>query len=163
MSEAEKITSAKEALLQAAQTLFVTITGETGRPEIGTSPFYRNEDGAIYIYTSQLAAHVRALLAGHKARFLIIADEQDSQNIWARLRLNFEADYEVIPRESAAFSEMIPVLEAHFGATMSLIKQFSDFHLVKITPTNGVCVTGFAAAYHITGPDFEIGPKLERS
>ena len=106
---------------------------------------------------------MQGLLKGANARFLIIADESKSQNIWARVRLNFTADYRIIERNSPEFEQTIPMMEDALGATMSLIKSFKDFHLIKITPTTGTLVTGFASAYNITGPSFTIGDQLRKS
>ena len=39
---------------------------------------------------------------------------------------------------------------------MELIREFTDFHLFKITPIKGSLVTGFAAAFAIEGDEFAI-------
>ena len=49
------------------------------------------------------------------------------------------------------------------GPTMDLIKQFTDFHLLQITPIEGVLVTGFAAAYKVDGPQFTISEHLSKT
>ena len=46
---------------------------------------------------------------------------------------------------------------------MDLIQQFSDFHLLQITPQDGVLVTGFAAAYKVQGPFFTISEHLSKT
>lgn len=163
MSDIKKIEIARDVLLEKAQTLFVTVTDDEGAPDVGSSPFLRDEAGCFYIYTSQLSSHVRALLAGNKATFLIIADEASSPNIWARIRLKFTSRTDIIERTSPAFQDIADKMEAHFGPTMGLIRQFSDFHLVKITPIKGTIVTGFAAAFDVEGPHFAIGNQLVKS
>lgn len=163
MSDIEKIEKAKDALLQKAQTLFVSVTGDDGMPDFGTSPFLRDEAGHFYIYTSELSAHVKALIAGNEARFMLIADEAASQNLWARVRVKFTAHREVIERGSPAFHAIADKMEPKFGPTMALIRQFSDFHMVKITPISGLIVTGFASAYSVTGPDFTIGAQVKNA
>lgn len=160
MSDIEKIEKARDALLQNAQTVLVSVTGDDGIPDMGTSPFWRDEMGHFYIYTSELSAHVKALIAGNAARFMLIADEGASQNIWARVRVKFTAHHEVIARDSLAFQRIADKMEPEFGPTMALIRQFSDFHMVKITPIAGVIVTGFASAFNVTGPDFTIGAQV---
>ena len=158
-----KIADARDALLQEAQTLLVSVTGDDGVPDMGSSPFLRDEAGHFYIYTSELSAHVKALVAGNEARFMLIADEGASQNIWARVRVKFTAQHEVIERGSDAFHAIADRMEPEFGPTMALIRQFSDFHMVKITPIDGVIVTGFASAFVVTGPDFTIGAQVSGS
>ena len=163
MSNRKKIEEARDDLLERARTLLVTVTGDDGVPDMSTSPYLRDEDGAIYIYSSALSAHLRALIAGNQARFMIIADESQSQNIWARLRLKFLADSKVIDRDSPAFIAIADRMESHFGPTMGLIRQFVDFHMVKITPKTGVIVTGFASAYHVSGADFTVGEQIKQT
>jgi len=46
---------------------------------------------------------------------------------------------------------------------MQLIREFSDFHLFKISPVAGVLVTGFAAAYQVKGEHFELIAHLRSS
>jgi putative heme iron utilization protein len=163
VTDSEKIEKARDALLKQAQTVLVSVTGDDGIPDMGTSPFLRDEAGHIYIYTSELSAHVKALMAGNEARFMLIADENASQNIWARLRVKFTAKREVIERGSDEFHAIADKMEPEFGPTMALIRQFSDFHMVKITPIEGVIVTGFASAFVVTGPDFAIGAQVRRT
>ena len=163
LSDIEKVTVARDELLANAQTILISVSAADTEPQIGSSPFIRDGEGHFYIYTSDLSAHVQELLKGANARFLIIADESKSQNIWARVRLNFNADYHIIERNSPEFKQTIPMMEDALGATMSLIKSFKDFHLIKITPTTGTLVTGFASAYNITGPSFKIGDQLRKS
>ena len=163
MSNIEKVIMARDHLLRCARALLVTVDNAEGAPDIGSSPFWRDEEGCFYIYTSQLSAHVRGLLNGQDARFLIIADESHSQNIWARVRVNFESQCQVIQRNSDDFHVIIPKLEKAFGPTMSLIKSFEDFHLLKLTPTKGTLVTGFAAAFAVSGPLFDIGAQVKTS
>ena len=149
--------------MQQVKTIFVSVTGDDGIPDLGTSPFIRDDMGSFYIYTSTLSAHVRALIKGNATRFLLIADEGQSQNIWARLRLKFTASVEVIERGTEQFNKTADEMEASFGATMGLIRQFSDFQMVKITPKRGVIVTGFASAFDVEGPEFQIGSQVTKS
>ena len=60
MSHAE-IIAARDAVL-AQKSLTVAVFDDKFVPEMGVSPFIRRDDG-IFIYTSHLAGHVRALLA----------------------------------------------------------------------------------------------------
>jgi len=163
VSDIEKIENARNALLQTARTLLVSVTGDDGIPDMGSSPFLRDEAGCFYIYTSELSGHVKALIAGNEARFMLIADEDASQNIWARVRVKFTAHRDIIKRGSEAFHAIADKMEPEFGPTMGLIRQFSDFHMVKITPITGVIVTGFASAFVVTGPEFTIGAQVKNA
>ena len=163
VSKLEKIAQSRDALLKTARTLTVCVTGADGTPDLGTSPFIRDDAGCFYIYTSQLSSHVRALLAGQPAHFMVIADESTSQNIWARVRIKFDAEVQIIARDSQDFNDIAAKMADPFGPTMALIKDFSDFHMIKLTPQKGVIVTGFASAYEVEGPHFTIGAQLVKS
>ena len=166
MSDLEKVIIARDKLIENAKTLIVVAQladEEGGGPDLGFSPFIRDDEGCFYIYTSQLSAHVRALLQGNAARFILAADESASQNIWARVRLKFEANIIAIERDDSDFAAKMDRMQDALGPTMGLIRNFSDFHLFKITPTTGILVTGFAAAYAVTGPEFTITEHLSQS
>lgn len=163
VSKLEKIAQSRDALLKTARTLTVCVTGADGTPDLGTSPFIRDDAGCFYIYTSQLSSHVRALLAGQPAHFMVIADESTSQNIWARVRIKFDAEVQIIARDSQDFNDIAAKMADPFGPTMALIKDFTDFHMIKLTPQKGVIVTGFASAYEVEGPHFTIGAQLVKS
>ena len=79
------------------------------------------------------------------------------------MRVKFDADIEVIERNSQDFRDIAAKMAEPFGPTMALIKDFTDFHMIKLTPKKGVIVTGFASAYEVEGPEFTIGAQLVKS
>ena len=165
MSDVKKVEKARDTLLETAQTLVIATLSneEDGQIETGFSPFARLDDGSFIIYTSRLSAHVRALLSGQPAQFTIIQDEKAAANIWARHRLKFSATITEIAREDEQFEHYCALIGARSGPTMGLIQQFTDFHMLKIAPQNGVLVTGFAAAYKVEGPHFTITEHLSKT
>jgi putative heme iron utilization protein len=46
---------------------------------------------------------------------------------------------------------------------MDLIRDFTDFHMLKLVPTSGVMVLGFATAYQLDGPGLDIAEHLRES
>lgn len=165
MSDVKKVEKARDDLLQNARSLTIATISDTAKSQIetGFSPFARLEDGAFIIYTSRLSAHVRALLAGNSAQFTVIQDEAAASNIWARHRLKFTAAIAEIPRDDERFEAYCALIGARSGPTMELIQQFTDFHLLKLTPQDGVLVTGFASAYKVEGPYFTITEHLSKT
>ena len=162
VKKAEKL---RDKLLSSAQTIGISILTPTaegqGMPDIGFAPFIRLE-GSFYIYSSDLSSHIRSLIAGQPVQFFLIADEESSQNIWARVRLKFRASVEELSREDAAFDSLLNSIGDKHGPVMDLIRSFTDFHLFKITPERGNLVTGFAAAFEVEGADFEITTLLRQ-
>ena len=155
----------RDKLLASAQTLGISVlVDEDSRlfADVGHAPFVRKQE-CFYIYSSHLSAHVRALVNGAEAQFFLIEDESVAQNIWARVRMKFSAEVSELSRDDPQFSELCDdIAEAH-GPVMEMIRNFTDFHLFKIKPEQGVLVTGFAQAFSITGPMFELTEHLSKS
>jgi putative heme iron utilization protein len=162
VKKAEKL---RDELLASAQTLGITILSPSKEgeelPDIGFAPFIRHA-GCFYIYSSDLSSHIRSLIAGQPAQFFLIADEGRSPNIWARVRMKFTADVIEIDRDAAEFQTILDDIGNAHGPVMDLIREFTDFHLFKMTPINGSLVTGFAAAFTIEGADFTITEHLRQ-
>ena len=148
--------------LFAQKTILIGARGETGHPEMGVTPFIYYS-GALFIYPSRLSAHVRAVLAHRQGQFLLIEDEQMAQNIWARVRLKFDADVDEIDRKDASFAPLCDAFKTVHGSIMDLIRNFADFHMLRLRPRSGVLVTGFARAYRVEGEKFAITEHLKNS
>jgi putative heme iron utilization protein len=154
------ILAARDALL-AQKSLTVAVLDKSAVPDMGVSPFIRRDDG-LYIYTSHLASHVQALLAQKRASFIIALDEVDTVNIWARHRLKFTGIVTEVARDYPNFSGLCDDFTGAHGNTMPLIKNFTDFHMLRIIPENGVLVLGFAKAFLVKGASFDIVAHLSR-
>jgi putative heme iron utilization protein len=155
----KKTEKSRDELLASAQTLGISILSHSSDdavlPDSGFAPFIR-QNGQFYIYSSRLSSHIRSLIDGQPAQFFLIADEGVSQNIWARVRLKFTARTTVIARDADNFQQILDKIGAAHGPVMDLIRDFTDFHLFEITPERGTLVTGFAAAFEVEGPDFNL-------
>ena len=156
----DSILVARDNLL-AQKSLTVAVLDESAVPDMGVSPFIRRDDG-LFIYTSHLASHVQALLAQKRASFIITLDEVDTVNIWARHRLKFSGTVSEVARNDRDFSGLCDSFTGAHGNTMPLIKNFTDFHMLRITPENGVLVLGFAKAFLVKGASFDIMAHLSR-
>ena len=152
----------RDALFAAAQTILMAAPGADGIPEMGVSPvvWYAGE---MFIYPSRLSAHVRALLKAKRATFLVIEDEDRAQNIWARKRIKFNSELSEIDRKNEIFDVVCDAFASRHGPTMGLIRDFTDFHLLRLRPTDGVMVLGFAKAYQLVGPDLAVKAHLRQS
>jgi len=155
----EMLKGQRDRLLSQKTIIMAALDAETG-PEMGVTPFIRFA-GALAIYPSRLSAHVRALLAVGLGQFLLVEDEGAAQNLWARKRLKFNADVKEIRRDDPYFGPMCDAFLATHGSTMNLIRDFTDFHMLRIEPKSGVLVTGFGKAFALRGPDFVITDHLK--
>ena len=149
----------RDRLLAEARTVLMAAPGGDAMPEMGVTPLVRM-NGAFYIYPSRLSAHVRAVLAAGKATFMVIEDELKAQNIWARKRLNFNSEIIEIKRKSNEFDAVCNVFADTHGPTIGLIRDFSDFHLLRLQPLGGVMVLGFAQAYRLSGEALDVTKHL---
>ncbi|MDA9639556.1 hypothetical protein N9T38_00770 [SAR116 cluster bacterium] len=152
----------RDSILKSGQTLIIAAQDSGGFPQMGVTPTIRM-NGHFYIYPSRLSAHVRAMLAAGEAQFLIIEDEGNAQNIWARKRIKFDSDIIEIKRKSDEFNEASKAFSKAHGPTMDLIRDFTDFHLLKLLPREGVMVLGFAKAFALSGLNLQITKHLSES
>ena len=149
----------RDWLLAEARTVLMAAPGDNAMPEMGVTPLVRM-NGAFYIYPSKLSAHVRAVMADGKAAFMVIEDESKTQNIWARKRLKFDSELVEIDRNSDEFNAVCDVFADTHGPTMGLIRDFSDFHLLRLRPRGGLMVLGFAQAYRLSGEALDVTEHL---
>ena len=156
----EKIEAVRDQLLQL-RTLCLAVNSADNVPEMGVSPFIRG-DGGLYIYTSHLSQHVRDLLKQGVATCMICEDEGDSVNIWGRNRLKFCVEAVEISRRDVNFDILCHEFTAAHGSTMDLIRDFTDFHMIRLTPQKGILVLGFAKAFIVSGPNFDISAHISK-
>ena len=91
---------------------------------------------------------------------MLIKDEQDTKNIWARVRMKFQAKVSIIRRNVSDFQEITDIISNKHGNTIDIIKEFKDFHLIKIIPIQGTIITGFGSAYNLIGMSLEVKSKI---
>ena len=156
--EIKQIELKKKKLIENNNSIIISVN-EDDVTDLGYAPyiFYENY---YYIFVSELSTHVKLLLKKNVGTFMIINDETNSQNIWARIRLKFSAKIEVIIRDSEDFSIICEKIRYKHGKTMNLIKQFSDFHLIKIIPSRGTFISGFGNAFNLEGQYLNVINKI---
>lgn len=156
--EIKQIELKKKKLIENNNSIIISVN-EDDVTDLGYAPyiFYENY---YYIFVSELSTHVKLLLKKNVGTFMIINDETISQNIWVRFRLKFSAKIEVIIRDSEDFSIVCEKIRYKHGKTMNLIKQFSDFHLIKIIPSRGTFISGFGNAYNLEGQYLNVINKI---
>ena len=156
--EIKQIELKKKKLIENNNSIIISVN-EDDVTDLGYAPyiFYENY---YYIFVSELSTHVKLLLKQKVGTFMIINDETNSQNIWARIRLKFSAKIKVVIRDSEDFSIICEKIRYKHGKTMNLIKQFSDFHLIKIIPSRGTFISGFGNAYNLEGQYLNVINKI---
>lgn len=143
--------SSFEKLKKETKTLHLSSLTNEGKPNASYAPFVTDNKGCFYIFISGLASHTQDLLSNPIASILLIRDEQDSKQIFARQRASYQCDVEIVDRESADFNVILDQMEDRFGNVVTLLKGLSDFILFRFRPYQGQFVMGFGKAYKLKG------------
>lgn len=143
------------ALKQSVQSVVLSTLGEEGEPHSGYTPFIfddaEDSDHHIIIFVSQLALHTRDLLANSKASVMLIADESASDQIFARTRVSYQCNAQVIHKDSQRYDELLDRMQVTHGKMIGLLRTLPDFVLFRLEPLHGQFVMGFGQAFALTG------------
>jgi len=128
-----------------------TISAE-GLPNATYAPF-AFDNKAYYILVSDLVAHGQNLKTNRNVSILMIEDESDCKNIYARKRLTFDTRAELVNRQTEDWTQGVSALKARFGDIIDNLSQLGDFNLYRLVPESGRYVKGFGQAFTISGAD----------
>lgn len=123
-----------------------------GKPHTSYAPFAFSENG-YYILVSDLATHGQNLKLSKAVSIMMIEDESEARNIFARRRLSFDTEAVLIDRESAQWQSAIELMHIRFGEIIDNLSQLTDFHLYRLHPLIGRYVKGFGQAFDVSGED----------
>lgn len=138
-------------LLESAKTLQLATLDASGEPSISYAPFVRDDEGHFYIFISGLASHTQEVLQHPVVAVMVIADEQDARQIFARTRATYRCAAEVVAREMAIYPQILDAMEERFGNVVSLLRGLGDFVMFRLTPQSGRFVMGFGQAFVLAG------------
>ena len=74
--------------------------------------------------------------------------------------MKFQAKVSIIKRNVSDFQEITDIISNKHGNTIDIIREFKDFHLIKIIPIQGTIITGFGSAYNLIGMSLEVKSKI---
>ncbi|MFD1217457.1 HugZ family pyridoxamine 5'-phosphate oxidase [Microbulbifer celer] len=129
-------------------------------PHASTAPFLA-ADGNFYLFISDLSEHAANLKANNKASVIFNADEADTKQAFARLRVTFNVDAAIIDREQPLWQQRIEQLREKFGPVIDHLKDLEDFHLFELKPSGGRYVKGFGQAYALEGLEKQVALHLK--
>ncbi|MCC4798639.1 heme utilization protein HutZ [Enterovibrio norvegicus] len=136
----------------ARKTLQLGTVDKDGKPHTSYAPFAFSEQG-YYILVSDLATHGQNLKHSKAVSIMMIEDENEARSIFARRRLSFDTNAELIERESALWQQGIDVMQTRLGEMIDNLSQLGDFRLYRLNPEIGRYVKGFGQAFDVTGED----------
>lgn len=134
------------------KTLQLATINADGIPNATYAPFAFDSNG-YYILVSDIAAHGKNLKTNRNVSILMIEDESECKNIYARKRLTFDTRAELVERHTQQWQQGISALKARFGEMVDNLSQLGDFNLYCLVPDSGRYVKGFGQAFVISGDD----------
>lgn len=145
----EALSTACKLLQQSKKTLLLSSLSQSGNPEISYTPYISDSAGNFYIFISDLAAHATNLRHHANASVMFIADEDQSQNLFARERITYQCNVTELCRTDKQTEEMLDSMATSFGNIISMLRGLGDFNMFRLTPVKGSYVVGFGKAYAI--------------
>lgn len=134
------------------QTLQLATIGENGIPNATYAPFAFDRQG-YYILVSDIAAHGKNLKTNRNVSILLVEDESEAKQIYARKRLTFDTQAELVEKHSEQWQQGVGALKQRFGEIIDNLSQLGDFNLYRLNPKSGRYVKGFGQAFEISGND----------
>jgi hypothetical protein len=138
------------AMLESRKSLMLSSLDLNGKPYASYAPFAIGED-CFYILISEIAVHGRNLQINPEVSVLIIEDEDSASELFARLRVNYAMNAELIEYQTDVWQLGLDSLCQRHGERITGLSSMSDFKLFKLTPQGGRFVKGFGKAYQIEG------------
>ncbi len=138
------------ARLISAQLWFALGTvDQSAVPSVSYVPF-APVDGAFGMVVSRLAAHTVNLLARRRASVLLVDDDVQQRDAYARARFSIGVAASPHAPESAKADAIWSALEARQGATVRTLRALPDFQAISLEPVSGRLVLGFASAHDLS-------------
>ena len=150
---------------QARHSIILSTVDLKGVSETSITPFITDDAGNLYILISELAQHTQNILhllselpsdlktikESQCISGLVVADEPELEQLFARERLTLQLSPSEIYRESKRFSVLVMQFEQKFGEVISLLANLPDFHLIQLRVVKGGYVRGFGQAFTFEG------------
>ncbi|MDX2422892.1 MAG: pyridoxamine 5'-phosphate oxidase family protein [Amphritea sp.] len=136
--------------INSRQSLQLATIDDENQPYASYSPFAIGDD-CLYVLLSEMAVHASNLRANPKAAVMIIQDEDSANELFARVRVNYSIEAELLTHSTEQWTLGINALANRHGDRVNKLSQLSDFKLFKLKPTGGRYVKGFGRAYTLAG------------
>ncbi|MDY6940304.1 MAG: pyridoxamine 5'-phosphate oxidase family protein [Cyanobacteriota bacterium] len=131
------------------ESLMLSTVSADGIPNASYAPFVRDERKNFYIYVSGLSTHTQNLHATSRASILLIDDESETSQIFARRRLTFDCSATLLDRDRQSWTQIADEFADRFGEIVGVLRGLADFRIFQLTPSGGRFAIGFGAAYQI--------------
>lgn len=146
----EKVAAEVLAFINSRRSLMLSTLTPDGEPYASYAPF-TCVDGQIYLLLSEIAIHAVNLQNNRVASVLIIEDEDSAEELFARRRVSYMVQSEMIKTESEAWHTGVGYLADRLGPRIEGLSKLTDFKLFRLTPRRGRYVKGFGKAFALEG------------
>jgi heme utilization protein HutZ len=133
-------------------TLQLATLNPHGKPQVSYTPFAFTQQG-YYILISDIAEHGKNIKVNKGVSIMMVEDEAEAKNVYARKRLTFDTVATLIEKTSDEGEQAIAALRERFGVMADNLSQLGDFNLYRLTPNSGRYVKGFGQAFNVSGGD----------
>ncbi|MBI2109139.1 MAG: pyridoxamine 5'-phosphate oxidase family protein [Parcubacteria group bacterium] len=156
--------------VEKRKTLILATSSAEGKPTASYAPFVKSGT-SFYVFLSTTVPRTGDILETKQVSVLLIADECESKNIFARHRIEMLCRAVMISREYSLYETTLALFRKKFGKIFDEMPKLADFKLFCLTPTGVVrYVKGFGQAYdlyadltlstRVTGPGHT--PRVEK-
>jgi hypothetical protein len=149
-----------DALRSRCRSLILATLDADGTPQASPAPFVRDARGRYCVFVSGLSPHTAHLATGRPVGILLVEDEADALQIFARRRLSHSCTVEEIGGGTADWDGYLTAFGERFGPVVDVLRSLPDFRLFRLTPETGRFVRGFGQAYRVVGGSLQaLGPN----
>ena len=141
--------------MKNSKSVYISSVDDNKKPEISYSPCIVDNEKKVYILVSDLSKRTLSLVQGFNVSLMFIEPEDQCEDLYARIRLNFDCSTEQIYRQTEKWNKQIPVFLDKFGDIINILKSLRDFKMFCFSPINGTFVKGFGKAYTIEGESLD--------
>lgn len=145
-----RVQSDLETFLASRRSLVLGTQAEDGRVELSVAPFVASEEG-FAVFLSDLAPHTANLRRSASVEALLLEDEADARQPFARTRVSLACSAMPIQSDDERGEVVLDQMESLFGGIVPLLRGLPDFHLFLLRPVSGRYVAGFGKAYRMEG------------
>lgn len=151
-----------DTLRSGCRSLILATADANGTPQASPAPFIRDAQGRYHVLVSGLSPHTAHLASGRPAGILLVEDEADALQLFARKRLSHTCSVEEIARGTPDWESCLAQFGERFGSVVDVLRGLPDFRLFRLVPEAGRFVRGFGQAYRVLGERLQaIGPADE--
>ncbi len=144
--ESAALLSEVREFIASRSTLNLASLTPDGKPHASTAPFLAF-NGRFFLLLSDLSPHAVNLRSHTQASILLQADECETNQPFARLRLGFEVQSRTVGRDEPGWLPCIERMRDRFGGIVDQLTQLPDFTLFELRPDAGRYIKGFGRAY----------------